>query len=98
MPALVNPSTPPLPGQVSLLIDTVPPSGVVYSGSSVTPSARSRAIVARSLCTCQPKCHTAVCGCVAGGCSTFVNSTSTLFGDFNAGTPPHVDFDVLGNS
>ena len=48
--------------------------------------------------TCQPKCQIAVCGSVAGGWSTLVNSTSTLFGDFSAVMPPQVVFDVLGNA
>ena len=57
-----------------------------------------RASVARTSVTCQPKCQNAVCGCVAGGVATLLNSTQTLFGDRNAGCPANVPFDVEGNA
>src|SRR5438067_6266403 len=44
--ALVNPSTPPVPGHVSLLMLTVPPSSVAYNGrrrsEAHTPEPQSR--------------------------------------------------------
>ena len=55
---------------------------------------RYRSSVARTSVTCHPKCQNAVCGCVAGGAATLLNSTHTLFGDRNAGCPANVPFDV----
>src|SRR5829696_3076816 len=96
--ALLSPSTPPVPGHVSLLINTDSPSSEVYSGSSFT-SGRLLYVarLLRASVTCHPKCQIAVCGWEGGGTSTFVNSTRTSFGERSAGTPPHVVFDVLGN-
>src|SRR5689334_23697818 len=98
MPAFVRPSTPPVPGQVSALVNTVAPASSVYSGSNGRPRCT---YMSRLLCTsvtCHPKCQNAVCGSVAGGASTLLNRTQTLFGDFSAGFPANVAFDVLVNA
>jgi hypothetical protein len=51
----------------------------------------------RTSVTCQPKCQSAVCGCVGGALATFENKMSTLFGDLSAGKPPQLALAVVGN-
>src|SRR5438309_1819226 len=96
--ALVRPSVLPTLGQVSLLINTEPPSSVVYSGCTLISGRRLKLCTAAcESVTCQPKCQIALCGVLAGGWSTLSNSTITSLGENSAIWPPQLPLDVLGN-